>query len=76
MDVRPITEEYTVKSLLVPMSTIFSGYFLGQFYLVKFGYNSRVGYYSRASTNKDITVIRISSQQKESYFSKTRPKTR
>ena len=46
----------TVKSLLVPASTIFSGHFFGQFYLVKFGYYSRVGYYSRAGTNRDITV--------------------
>ena len=46
----------TVKSLLVPASTIFSGYFFGQFYLVNFGYNSRVGYYSRVGTNRDITV--------------------
>ena len=46
----------TVKSLLVPACTIFSEHFFGHFYLVKFGYNSRVGYYSRAGTNRDITV--------------------
>ena len=49
----------TVKSLLVPASTIFSGHFFGQFYLVKFGYYSRVGYYSRAGTNRDIMVLDI-----------------
>ena len=46
----------TVKSLLVPASTIFSGHFFSQFYVAKFGYYSRVGYYSRAGTNRDIMV--------------------
>ena len=46
----------TIKSLLVPVSAIFSRHFFGQFYLVTFGYYSRVGYYSRASTDRDITV--------------------
>ena len=44
-------QSYTVESLLVPASTIFSRHFFGQFYSVKFGY------YSRAGTNWDITVL-------------------
>ena len=49
--------QYTVKSLLVPRVLFFLSTFNGHFYLVKFGYNSRFGYYTRAGTNRSFTVL-------------------
>ena len=54
--------KHTVFFQFVPAGTILHRHFYDHFYLVKFGYNSRFGYYSRAGTNWKITVFPLKLQ--------------
>ena len=53
----------TVKSLLEPRVLFYLSTFNGHFYLVKFGYNLRFRYYTKAGTNRGFTVYKNSTKR-------------